>query len=185
MIYKKLQALSMTARTLEENAKLLPCVLQCLKADETRSNTARLGDLTLAIQTSQVRRRIRTASPGQDGPTLDQSVSGLDLNAAAGLTSFSNDGVWRTHVPQTLQEACSFVRRVVKHAEEENITQGKGVQQILMKTASEDLRQKGIVKFEYSDSETSETEPQGKVDAGTKKRKRSQTEEPRTNAMSN
>ena len=59
------------------------------------------------------------------------------------------------------------------------------MQQILMKTAREDLRQKGIVEFECSDSETSETEPQGKVDARTKKRKRSQTEEPRTNAMSN
>ena len=58
MIYRKLQAHSMTAGTLEENAKLLPCVLQCLKADEARSNRARLGDLTLAIQTSQVRRRI-------------------------------------------------------------------------------------------------------------------------------
>ena len=105
MIYRKLQAHSMTAGTLEENAKLLPCVLQCLKADEARSNTARLDDLTLAIQTSQVRRRIRTASPGQDGPTLDQSVSGLDLNAAVGLTSYSNDDLWKTHVPQTLQEA--------------------------------------------------------------------------------
>ena len=48
-----------------------------------------------------------------------------------------------------------------------------------MKTAREDLRQKGLVEFECSDSETSETEPQGKVDAGTKKRKCSQTEEPR------
>ena len=68
---------------------------------------------------------------------------------------------------------------------EKKITEGKAVQQILMKTAREDLRQKGIVEFECSDSETSETEPQGKVDARTKKRKRSQTEEPRTNAMSN
>ena len=99
MIYGKLQALSMTAGTLEENAKLLPCVLQWLKADEARSNTARLGDLTLAIQTSQVRRRIRTASPGQDGPSLDQSVSGLDLNAAVGFTSYSNDDLWRTNGP--------------------------------------------------------------------------------------
>ena len=54
-----------------------------------------------------------------------------------------------------------------------------------MKTARKDLRQKGILEFECSDSETSETEPQGKVDTGTKKRKRSQTEEPRINAMSN
>ena len=54
-----------------------------------------------------------------------------------------------------------------------------------MKTARKDLRQKGILEFECSDSETSETKPQGKVDAGTKMSKRSQTEEPRTNAMSN
>ena len=154
MIYGKLQALSMTAGTLEENAKLLPCVLQWLKVDEARSNTARLGDLTRAIQTSQVRRRIRTSSPGQDCPSLDQSVSGLDLNAAVGLTSYSNDDLWRTHGPQTLRDACSFVRRVVKFMAEEMITEGKAVQQILMKTAREDLRQKGIVEFERSDSET-------------------------------
>ena len=52
---------------------------------------------------------------------------------------------------------------------EEKITEGKAVQQILMKTAREDLCQKGIVEFKCSDSETSETEPQGKVDARTKK----------------
>ena len=68
---------------------------------------------------------------------------------------------------------------------EEKITEGKAVQQILMKTAREDLRQKGIVEFECSDSETSEPEPQGKGDARTKKRKHSNTEEPRTNTMSN
>ena len=150
-----------------------------------RSNTARLSNLTSAIQTLQVSRRIRTASPGQDGPTLDQSVSGLDLNAAAGLTSCSNDELWRIHGPQTLQQACSFVRRVVKSMSEDQITEGKAVLQILRKTAREDLRQKGIVEFECSDSETSEPEPQGKGDARTKKRKRSNTEEPRTNTMSN
>ena len=68
---------------------------------------------------------------------------------------------------------------------EEKITKGKAVQQILMKTAREDLRQKGIVEFECSDSETSETEPQGKVDTRTKKRKCSSKEEPRPNTMNN
>ena len=89
IIYGKLQTLSMKAGSKEENAKLIPCVLQWLKADEARSKMARFGDLTLAIQTSQVRRRIRMASPGQDSPTLDESVQGLDLNAAVGLTSYS------------------------------------------------------------------------------------------------
>ena len=59
------------------------------------------------------------------------------------------------------------------------------MQQILIKVARDDLRQKGVVEFECSDSETSEAEPQGKVDARTKKRKRSHNEEPRSNAMSN
>ena len=45
---------------------------------------------------------------------------------------------------------------------EEKITEGKAVQQILRKTAREDLRQKGIIEFECSDSETSKPEPQGK-----------------------
>ena len=53
------------------------------------------------------------------------------------------------------------------------------MQQILLKTARDNLRKKGVVEFECSDSETSETEPQGKVDARTKKRKRSSKEEPR------
>ena len=67
----------------------------------SRSNTARFGDLTHAIQISQVRRRIRMASPGQGDPTLDQSVSGLNLNVAEGLPSFSNDELWKAHGPQT------------------------------------------------------------------------------------
>ena len=91
---------------MQKNAKLTPCVLQLLKEDEARSNTARFGDLTLSIQTSQVRRRIRMASPGQEGPTLDESVHGLDLNAAVGLTSYSNDELWRAHGPQTSQAHC-------------------------------------------------------------------------------
>ena len=78
VIYGKMQSLSMEAGNLEENVKLFPCVLQWLREDETRSNTARFGDLTRTIQTSKVRRRIRTASPGQGDPTLDQSVSGLN-----------------------------------------------------------------------------------------------------------
>ena len=65
-----------------ENVKLHPCVLQWLKVDETRSNMARFGDLTHAIQTSQVRRKVRTASPGQGDLSLDESVGGLNLNAA-------------------------------------------------------------------------------------------------------
>ena len=65
----------------------MPSYFLVSKVDEACSNTARLGDLTRVIQTLQVRRRIRTASPGQDGPSLDQSVSGLDLNAAVIMTS--------------------------------------------------------------------------------------------------
>ena len=91
MIFGKMQALSMKAGTLQENAKLAPCVLQWLKEDAAHSNTARFGDLTQAIQISQVRRRIRTASPGREGPSLDESVKGLDLNATVGLTSYSRD----------------------------------------------------------------------------------------------
>ena len=135
----------------------MPSYFLVSKVDEACSNTARLGDLTRAFLTSQVRRRIRTAALGQNGPSLDQSVSGLDLNAAVGLTSYGNDDLWRTHCPQTLRDACSFVRRVVKLTAEEKITEGKAVQQILMKTAREDLRQKGIVEFECSDSETNKT----------------------------
>ena len=116
---------------------------------------------------------------------FDQSLSGLDLNAAVGLTSYSGDELWRTHGPQTLQEAYSFVGRVVKFAAENKITEGKAVQQILIKTARDDLRKKGVVEFECSESETSEAEPQGKVDTRTKKRKRSSNEEPRPNTTSN
>ena len=108
----------MEAGTLQENVKLRPCILQGLMEDETRSNKARFGDLTRAIQTSQIRRRIRTASPGQGDPTLDQSVCGLNLNVAGGLTSYSNDELWKAHGPQTLQQACSFVRIVVKSMSE-------------------------------------------------------------------
>ena len=120
IIFGKMQSLGMKAGTLDENAKLTPCVLQWLKEDEARSNTARFGDLTHAIQISQVRRRIRTASPGQEGPSLDESVQGLDLNAAVGLTSYSRDELWKAHGPQTLQEACST---------ENMTTQKKAVQQ--------------------------------------------------------
>ena len=170
---------------IKENVKLRPCVLQWLKEDETRSNTARFGDLTRAIQTSQIRRRIRMASPGQDGPTLAQSVSGLNLIAAVGLTSYSNDELWKAHGPQTLQQACSFVRRIVKSMSENDNTVSKAVQQILRKCARDDLRKKGIVEFLLSDSETSEPEPQGKGDARTTKRKHSSTEEPKSNNTSN
>ena len=75
VIYGKLQSLSMEAGAIEENVKLRPCVLHWLKEDETRSNTARFGDLTRAIQTSQIRRRIRTASPGQNGPPNLQGLN--------------------------------------------------------------------------------------------------------------
>ena len=70
VIYGKLQYLSMEAGTFKDNIKLQPCVLQWLKADETRSNTARFGDLTHAIQTLQVRRKVRTASPGRGDLSL-------------------------------------------------------------------------------------------------------------------
>ena len=138
-----MQSLSMKAGTLDENAKLAPCVLSWLKEDKNRSNTTRFGDLTHAIQISQVRRRIRTASPGQEGPSLDESVQGLDLNAAVGLTSYSRDELWKAHGPQTLQEACSFVGRVVDTSTEKKITKGKAVQQILLKTARDTLQKRG------------------------------------------
>ena len=79
---------------------------------------------------SQVRRRIRTASPGQGDPTLDQSVSGLNLNVAGGPPSFSNDELWKAHGPQTLQEACSFVGRVIKSISEDKSSVCKALQEI-------------------------------------------------------
>ena len=57
--------------------------------------------------------------------------------------------------------------------------------QILLKTTCNELRKKGVVEFEYSASETSDTEPQGEVDTRTRKRKCSNKEEPRTNTMDN
>ena len=118
----------MKVGSLNENAKLAPCVLSWLKEDMARSNTARFGNLTTAIQISQVRRKIRTASPGRDGPSLDEVVQGLDLNAAVGPTSYSRDELWKAFGPQTLHEACSFVGRVVEFSTENKITQGKAVQ---------------------------------------------------------
>ena len=50
--------------------------------------------------------------PGSDNLSLDESVGGLNLNVAVGPVSYSNDALWRAHGPQTLQQACSFVRRV-------------------------------------------------------------------------
>ena len=99
----------MKVGSLKENAKLAPCVLSWFKVDMARSNTARFGDMTTAIQISQVRRKIRTASPGRDDPSLDEVVEVLDLNAAVLPQSYSRDELWRTFGPQTLQEACSFV----------------------------------------------------------------------------
>ena len=157
-----------------------------LKVDKTRSKTARFGDLTLAIQTSQVRRRVRTASPIQGDLTLDESVGGLNLNAAVGLTSYSNDELWQAHGPQTLQDACSFVRRVVESMSKNNTTTTNTVQQILRKDARKALQKRGIVEFAISDSETSNPEPQGEGDVRTKKRKHSSNnEEPKTKALSN
>ena len=44
------------------------------------------------------------------------------------------------------------------------------MQQILRKDARKALRKEGIVEFEISDSETSDTEPKVEVDTRTKKR---------------
>ena len=125
----------MEAGNWKKNDKLRPCVLQWLRADVSRSNTARFGDLTHAIQISQVRRRIRTASPGQGDPTLDQSVSGLNLNVARGPPSFINDELWKAHGPQTLQQAYSFVGRVIKSISEDKSSVCKALQQVLRKGA--------------------------------------------------
>ena len=106
VIYGKLQSLSLEAGTSTTgNIKLHPCVLNWLKVDETRSNMARFGDLTRAIQTSQVRRKVRTTSPGRDNLSLDESVGGLNLNVAVGPVSYSNDALWKAQGPQTLLEA--------------------------------------------------------------------------------
>ena len=187
VIYGKLQSLSLEAGTSNTgNIKLHPCVLNWLKMDETRSNTARFGDLTLAIQTSQVKRKIRTTSPGREDLTLDESVSGLNLNVAEGPVSFSNDALWRAHGPQTLQQACSFVRRVIESMSSDKTSVTKTVQQVLRKDARDALRKEGVVEMLISDSETSETEPKGDVEARTKKRKHSSNkEEPKTKALSN
>ena len=185
IIYGKLQSLSLEAGTNKENVKLHPCVLQWLKGDETRSITARFGDLTHAIQTSQVRRKVRTTSPGRD-LSLDESVGELNLNVAAGPASYSNDELWKAQGPQTLRDACSFVRRVVESMSTNKTSVTRTVQQILRKDAREALRKEGVVEMLISDSETSDTDPQGEVVARTKKRKHSSTnEEPKTKALSN
>ena len=152
-------------------------------ADETRSNTARFGDLTLAIRTSQVRRKVRTTSPGREDLSLDESVGELNLNVAVGPVSYSNDALWKAQGPQTLREVYSFIRRVVEFMSTNKTSITKTVQQILRKDAREALRKEGIVEFEISDSETSDTDPKGEVDARTKKRKHSSNkEEPKTKA---
>ena len=151
----------MEAGALKENVKLHPCVLQWLKEDETRSKTARFGDLTHAIQTSQVRRMVRTTSPGRDNLSLDESVGGLNLNVAVGPVSYSNDALWKAQGPQTLCDACSFVRRVVESMSTNKTSITRTVLQILRKDTREALRKEGIVEFEISDSETSDTEPKG------------------------
>ena len=186
MIYGKLQNLSMEAGISRDNVKLIHCVLQWLKVDETRSNTAQYVDLTHAIQTSQVRRKVRTASPGQGDLSLDESVGGLNLNVPVGPVSYSNDELWQAQGPQTLRDACSFVRRVVESMSTNKTSVTRTVQQILRKDAREALRKEGVVEFSISDSETSDTEPKGEVDARTKKRKHSSNkEEPKTKALSN
>ena len=50
IISGKLKALDIRGGLIKENANLLPCVYQCLMADEAHFNTARFGDLTSAIQ---------------------------------------------------------------------------------------------------------------------------------------
>ena len=184
VIYGKLQSLSMEAGDWKENDKLRSCILQWFRADMSRSNTARFGDLTHAIQISQVRRKIRTASPGRGDPTLDQSVNGLDLNVAGGPPSYSNDELWRAHGPQTLLEACSFIGRVIKSSSENQSSVCKALQQILRKDARDNLFDKGIVEFELSDSETSEPESKDTGKARPTKRKHQSTEEPRSNTTS-
>ena len=185
VIYGKLQSLSLEAGTSSTgNIKLHPCVLQWLKVDETRSNTARLGDLTHAIQTSQVRRKVRTTSPGWD-LSLDESVVELNLNIAVGPVSYSNNELWKAQGPQTLRDACSFVRRVVELMSTNKTSVTRNVQQVLRKNAREALHKEGIAEMLISDSETSDTEPKGEVVARTKKRKHTSIEEPKTKALSN
>ena len=100
--------------------------------------------------------------------------------------SFSNDALWRAHGPQTLQQACSFVRRVIESMSSDKTSVTKTVQQVLRKDARDALRKEGVTEMLISDSETSETEPQGDVEARTKKRKHSSNkEEPKTKALSN
>ena len=125
---------------------------------------ARFGDLTHTIQISQ--------------------VSGLNLNVAGGLPSFSNDELWKAHGPQTLQQACSFVGRVIKSISEDKSSVCKALQQVLRKGARDNLREKGIVEFELSDSETSEPESKDTGKARATKRKHKSTEEPRSNTTS-
>ena len=80
----KMQALGVGAGLIKENAKFLHYAYQWLTADEARSNTARFGNLTPAIQAQRVKRRITVASPGQDSSPLDEGVQQLSLNAAGG-----------------------------------------------------------------------------------------------------
>ena len=128
---------------------------------------------------------VRTTSPGRD-LSLDESVGELNLNVAAGPMFYSNDELWKAQGPQTLRDACSFVRRVIESMSTNKTSVTRTVQQVLRKDAREALRKEGIAEMHISDSETSDTEPKGEVDARTKKRNHSSNnEEPKTKALSN
>ena len=59
---------------------------------------------------------------------------------------------------------CEFVRRFAEVKAENMFTDKEGVQQILVNTTREELRKRGISEFDCSVSESSDTEPQGKVE---------------------
>ena len=71
----------------------MTCVYKWLKSDDAHSNTARFGNMTLAIQAQRVKRRIRVAFPGQDSSTLDEGVQQLSINAAEGQNKMSSGGL--------------------------------------------------------------------------------------------
>ena len=72
--------------------------------------------------------------------------------------------LWKLYGPQTLQEACAFVRRVAELQAENTFTEKEAVQQILVNAARDAFWKEGATKFDCSVSESSDTEPQSKVE---------------------
>ena len=74
-----------------------------------------------------------------------------------GPVSYSNDELWKAQGPQTLRDACSFVRRVVELMSTNKTSVTRTVQQVLRKDAREALRKEGVLKLEFHSDSTKNT----------------------------